>query len=401
MPSARLLGLKLSLLSLATLTTLTLISVGCDGLKGGDPSLSPWAVSDWVMGRALSAQGAEASLFGPHLSQEAGAALKDLHTTAHPTRPFGLLTLNKQEGERWAGRYGYVRDGWPLSVAFELRRAQGVWQVSEAPFSKVYVRLTSLLEPQGLPEVEVGERWEGGLIGFDQSGRPQGEVVLSWVPPYAFIDGTPLFGKASDHKVIESLAHAFRRRALMAAEAQASYLKRVTLAMSKESSVDEVIKLIGWLEDAGAESVSLLARNPRGEARLVRLAQRGSRLATLRDQRLAYAYVDDQVARFVGPQELTEQGRRRVPSPQEARVRHTEGRDEGEALNQLVELYRALQAQDQRLEGVVLNVDQGVTLQSLLRVVSTLRGVSDDLPFTLISAPQGPSKEPTSKEPAL
>ena len=183
----------------------------CD--RAPHPELSQWAVAQWTMGQALSAEGPDLDRLSGYISARALKDLKGFKEALRLDEPVGLLTLNQAEGGRWVGRYAYLKEGWPLALSIELSRVSGAWQVESAPSAPVYGHLAQLLAEGGLPTTGFGERLQGGLISYDRAGRPQGEVVLTWLPPYAFIDGVPLIGKATPAKVREALQTSFRLRA--------------------------------------------------------------------------------------------------------------------------------------------------------------------------------------------
>jgi len=367
---------------------------GCD--RAPRPHLSQWAVAEWTLGQALSAEGPPVERLSAYLSPRALKDLRGLKEALRPDEPLGLLTLNLSEGGRWVGRYGYRKGAWPLALSVELARVGGAWQVEALPSASVYAHLAQLLAEGGLPVTGYGERWQGGLISYDRAGRPQGEVVLTWLPPYAFIDGVPLLGKATAAKVREGLQESFRLRAEMAAAAQASYLPRVALCLKGGASAEELERVMGWAEDAGAELVSLLARGSDGDGALLRFARRASRLSLLAPQRLARAaHADEQegVPRVRVGLAGEESG---APPPHDWPLAGDSLRDT-EGVERLTSYYRALR-RGGRVDGLLIEASPRLSVAALAHVYDGARQVDAALPIALEppAAPAAPAPAPAA-----
>ena len=276
-------------------------STGCQ-TGGGDDSLSQWAIAQWVMRQGLSIDGPPLDHLTPYLTAQALDELNVFKETLQPDSPLGMLTLNRAQGHRWVGRYAYLKGPWPLALNFEMTRSAGFWQIDRLPFAAIYGQLAKVLRPGGLPEIGQGEvkrggsieEWEGGLISFDRSGRPQGEVVVTWIPPYAFVDGVPLNGKATSEKLISAIETSFKLRSQMASVVQASYTPRVALCLETTAPASDVQSLLAWSEASGAQVISLLARHRQIGPILIRLARRVPEVILLSPQRMLSARLETQ-----------------------------------------------------------------------------------------------------------
>lgn len=361
----------------------------CQGLQEGDPNQSPMAVTEWTLGSALNTDPPPLEGLGPYLSDKARGQLQDFLSSAAPEEALGVLTLNRTEGDRWAGRYGYLKGSWPLSINFELHQTKGVWSIKELPFIKVYKQLARLIGPKGVPQVESGEPWSGGLISFDRSGRPLGEVILTWLPPYAFIDGVPLYGKATPQKVIEEVAIAFSKREEMAAQAQANYFRRIAIAMKGSASLKELMQVISWAEDAGGVSISMIAQSSDGEARLLRLAQRTSTLSHGAPQRILKGEVMSGGALSLKLIDRTQ------PNPEGAPVLidMSVGSDRSLARSKVLGLYQ--QAQSGSLEGAIVTPQGASTLQELAYILDAFKSIDPELPVAVSPYVSAPTTAPS------
>jgi len=370
-----------------SLASLSLSFTGCQGLQEGDANQSPLAVAEWTLGQSLTREAVAPEALEPYLAKKALPQLQELQSAAEPDEALGVLTLNLEEGGRWAGRYAYLKEGWPLAIAFELEKTRAHWSVRELPFATVYKSLATMVGSQGVPLIKTGEPWAGGLISLDRSGRPLGEVVLTWAPPYAFIDGLPLYGKATQDKLIEGIALAFARREQMAAQAQASYFRRVTIAMRGSAQLSELMQVFSWVEDAGAVSISLLGRDDRGEARLVRLAQRSSTLSKGAPKRLLKGTL-----KGGGLLTLAAIQRDQAQAKSaEVAVGVGESSDEDLARSKVLGLYEQVPAGT--LEGAIMRPEGEATLQELARALDAFQRVDPLLPVTIAPyQPQGAAK---------
>lgn len=346
----------------------------CQGSHEGDVNQSPMAVAEWTLGNALSADPVAPERLGPYLSEKAKGQLIEIQTHTQPDESLGVLTLNLSQGNHWAGRYGFLKGEWPLALHFELHKQNQFWSIKEFPFAKVYKQLIQLVGPNGLPRVQSGEPWTGGLISFDRSGRPLGEVVLTWLPPYAFIDGIPLYGKATAEKIIEEVAIAFSKREEMAAQAQANYFRRIAIAMNGSSRLEELMKVISWVEDAGAVSISMLAQSEDGEARLLRLAQRTSTLSHGAPQRVLKGQVATGGSFTLTLLDLTQKS---VQKPSSVLIDMSTNSDRSLARSKVLGLYQ--QATSGRLEGAIITPQGSSTLQELAHVLDAFKSIDPDL----------------------
>lgn len=377
---------------------LTATCTACD--QAPHATLSQWAVAQWTMEQALSAEGPPVARLSAYLSPRALKDLSGLKGALHPDEPLGLLTLNLSDGGRWVGRYGYLKGRWPLALSIELARVGGAWQVESVPSAAVYGHLAQLLEEGGLPVTAAGERWQGGLISYDRAGRPQGEVVLTWLPPYAFIDGVPLIGKATPKKVRGALERSFRLRAEMAAAAQASYLPRVALCLKGSASAQELERVMGWAEDAGAELVSLLTRGSDGDGALLRFARRTSRLSLLAPQRLARAVHAGEVegaprVRVALAPTLTPAAE--APPPHEWPL-VGDSLNDTDGVERLTSYYRALR-KGGRVDGLLIEASPQLTVSALAHIYDGARQADPRLPITLEPAAPPPPAAPQEVTP--
>jgi hypothetical protein len=203
-------------------------------------------------------------------------------------------------------------------------------------------------------------------------------VVLTWLPPYAFIDGVPLYGKATAEKVIEEVAIAFSRREEMAAQAQANYFRRIAIAMKGSANLKELMQVISWAEDAGGVSISMIAQSSDGEARLLRLAQRTSTLSHGAPQKTLQGQVTSGGSLSLKLLDRTKPG---AQSPR-VLIDVSAGSDRGLARSKVLGLYQ--QAPSGRLEGAVITPQGDATLQELAHVLDAFKSIDPDLPVALM-----------------
>ena len=276
------------------------VITGCQS-QDGDGRLSQWMVADWVMRNALQSDGPPLEQLQPYLSDRALIEIDTFKQALQPDQAVGVLTLNHQQGQRWKGRYAFLKNNWPMALNIDMTYTRGFWQIDRFPFIEIYTQLAKLTQATGVPQVQNGEIWHGGLISYDLSGRPQAEVVLTWLPPFVFIDGVPLQGKTTAQKVLQAIEHAFMLRAEMADHAQADYMKRLILCMPSQGSFKELMQLIQWGESVGSDVISLLARNAQSEAVLIRLAKRVPRVTLLKTQSIAHSHLNAKSLTLVSP----------------------------------------------------------------------------------------------------
>lgn len=261
--------------------------------QSGDAQLSQWAVAEWAMQHSLDPEGPDIDSLRPYLTTKAIQEIRSFKQVLKPEKGLGLLTLNHTQGQRWVGRYAYSKHTWPMALNIEMTHAKGFWQINSFPFIKMYTHFADILKKGGIPQIQQGEIWHGGLISYDLSGRPQAEVVLTWLPPFVFIDGVPLQGKATEKKVLSAIQNAFALRSDMAEKVQASYLKRLILCLPSQSTFKELTQLMTWGEQVGTDIISLLGHNQQSEAVMIRLAKRVAQVTLLKPQKIAYSEISD------------------------------------------------------------------------------------------------------------
>lgn len=267
--------------------------------------LSAWTVAEWVIGDALSEPELDLSARSAYINESSAAELSAFSAHVRADGRLGMLSARKPLEESWRGLYGYVRGEWTLGLWVNLIRVHNQWQISALPDASRYRMLVDLIERSTpdqdtslLPWVDDGALWEGGLIGRDLSGRSLSAVPLVWAPPLVMLDGLMLPETTSREKLSAALGAAFKRRASLALAAQAVYRPHVALAIPAQRPASELTRLMAWVEGAGAEQVSLIARSERGPA-LLYLAGRAVRSNTLTSQQILHARVNPSAAHFM------------------------------------------------------------------------------------------------------
>ena len=368
---------------------------------------SAWGVADTVLTARLDVDSTYAERdFSRYMNEEVNRQLIRLQKLDPNLRSVGLLSLNQDLQGKWNGFFAYEIQGWPLLLKFVLSRKDGrsdrPFMIEHLPFFKAYLSLAELIQSSPnqqsssqLSKVRQGATWHGGLIGRDTRGRALSSVVVVWLPPLAFVDGLPLSGVADRTQFSNRLAKAFAQRQLLAEQAQASYTPHVSLALPAQAPASQLVELMAWSEGVGAEQVSLIAQSEQ-EPVLLYLSHRTNRATLMSPQRLIHAHLSP------------EQGKLLIQRTDHSKLEQTRGtlqlhntiNEQENKTQQSLESYslimdRALQKD--RLNGVIIHIDEKVSVGEVIHYIDLTQAIDDELPITF--APLTPeNSESKAKE---
>ena len=354
-------------------------------------SLSPWAVATWIIGETLEDSELDLSARSGHIETKPAAMLSELSRLTAVEGRMGLLSLNQSSLGHWRGLYGYIHRAWPLGLQVDISQRQGLWTIHMLPDFDRYREMLDLVGSDDsdpdllLPWSEHGVPWTGGLIGRDLQGRPLSAVPLVRTSSGVIIDGVALKDEVTQSSLSVQLVEAFKQRHQLAQASQASYMSHVAIALSGNTSASELLRLISWVEGAGADQISLIVRSERGPA-LIYLASRAEAIHLLTPQRLMVGTLMSSNIRL--KVKATDQPRyesikedlefRRVSATTSA----TDQIDATATINTFLQRAR----QVHQLHGLSFISTSESTVADLVSAIELIRVVDPELPITLTPA---------------
>jgi hypothetical protein len=351
-------------------------------------SLSPWAVATWIIGDTLEDSELDLSARSGHIEARPAEMLSELSRLTAVEGRMGLLSLNQSSLGHWRGLYGYIHRAWPLGLQVDISQRQGQWTIHMLPDFDRYREMLELVGTDDsdpdllLPWSEHGVPWAGGLIGRDLQGRPLSAVPLVRTSSGVIIDGVALEDEVTQSSLSVQLVEAFKQRRLLAQASQASYMSHVAIALSGETPALELIRLISWVEGAGADQISLIVQSERGPA-LIYLANRAEAIHLLTPQRLMIGTLTNSSIRL-----KVKETNQAQPEPIKEDVEFRRTSATMSATNQIdatatINTFFQRARQVHQLHGLSLTSTSKSTVTDLVSAIELIRVVDPELPITL------------------